>query len=124
MYPPVETTELGSLDILDVYVSYDGLRLFSCKDSSGQVYVAVWVDESDASEVWLYAPVSQNRLTDLEAGTIDLHNIFTQTETGSVLQITKFHQPDHPRVEAIACSEIPPEWLPAQGSSVREPRDL
>jgi Family of unknown function (DUF6575) len=118
MYALDGSKELGLIEVLDVYVEHDGPRLFSCKDSRGQSYVAVWVDESDSSDVWLYAAVSRSRLNALEADTVDLRSIFSETESGKVLQVTTFHDQGSPLEEPVNCSEIPEEWLPMAGASL------
>jgi len=121
MHPPVESSELGPLEIVDVYLDYDGPRLFSCMDGRGQLFVAVWVVERVASAVWLYAPISRQRLNELEADIVDLRSIFSESESGKVLRVTTFHDERTPLVEPGDCSEIPEEWLPLPGASLSEP---
>src|SRR3970040_1043949 len=76
---------LGELLLLQVLESFDGPRLFTCANLSGQRFLAVWVDESviDESvidEIWLYVPVSQARLNLILNGEFDLAIAFAQPE--------------------------------------------
>jgi hypothetical protein len=121
MYALDGSKELGSVEVLDVYVEHDGPRLFSCNDSRGQLYVAVWVDEIDSAEVWLFAPVTLQRLNELEADEIDLRRLFAETQSGNVLQVTSSHDAAPPSVATVDCAAIPEEWLPTAGASLSEP---
>lgn len=40
-YPP-----LVNLEIIDIYEYYDFPCLFNCQNASGQIYLAVWIDET------------------------------------------------------------------------------
>jgi Family of unknown function (DUF6575) len=124
MHPLIESKELGPLEFIDLYLDYDGPRLFSCKDGRGHLYVAVWVHESETSDVWLYAPVSRKRLLDIEADNVDLRSAFAATESGKVLKLSNSHESAPPLIETIDCSDIPEEWLPLAGSSLTELRNL
>ncbi|MGB3419032.1 MAG: DUF6575 domain-containing protein [Dolichospermum sp.] len=56
-YPP-----LVNLEIIEIYEYYDFPCLFSCQNASGQIFLAVWIDEIPDHKTWLYSPMSKGRL--------------------------------------------------------------
>lgn len=105
-----ENTILGHLKFLEVYEEYDGPRLFSCRNAAGQIYIAVWVDESHNQDIWLYAPISSKRFSLIRTGAIELREIFLNAEDGYAFAvIIPYDQPS--RIETIACNLIEDKWL-------------
>jgi len=47
------STILGDLSVIEIYEYYDIPSLFSCKNSTGHIYLALSVDEDDASLTWM-----------------------------------------------------------------------
>ncbi len=101
---------LGHLKFLEVYEEYDGPRLFSCRNAAGQIYIVVWVNESPNQDIWLYAPVSSKRFSLIRTGTIELREVFLNTEDGYVFVVTiPYDQPSE--IKTIACNLIEDKWL-------------
>ena len=106
------TTILGQLEIIEVYDFYDKSVLFSCKNSTGLIFIALCVDSSDFAEIWLYAPVSESRFQSLIKGGIELKDIFTKAQDGYVYQVEVPYAHCAPVVKTVACNEIPEDYLP------------
>lgn len=83
-------TLLGELNLTETFVYYDGPRLFSCTSNLGQKYLAIWVEEEEDHDIWLYMPVSPSRLSSIRSGGISLRDSFLDAE-GFVYQV---HIPD------------------------------
>ena len=66
----------GTLEIVTVYEYYDGPRLFSAVNRTGSYFIAFWIDSGDLSDEWLYAPITHERLCNLEARDIKLRDVF------------------------------------------------
>lgn len=79
-------TETGKVTLLKTYHYYDCPRLFSCVDSQGQKYIGLWVDVSDNTDVYLYVPVSDERLADIEAEKVTLTEMIN-SELGWVWEV-------------------------------------
>jgi hypothetical protein len=48
---------VGNLTVFEVYVYYDGPKLFACRNASEQVFIAVWIDDGATHDSWLLVPV-------------------------------------------------------------------
>lgn len=113
-----EGTILGQLEIIEVYDFYDKPVLFSCKNKSGLIFIAIYVDDSDVAEIWLYTPMSSSRFQNLVQG-IELRDVFTNAEDGFVYQVeTPFEDGIDVIVKNVDCSEIPDEYLPELGQVI------
>lgn len=109
--------ELGELTIIEVFEFFDIPRLFTCKSSTGKIFVAISVEETDKYHFWLYAPLSEERLKQLLTCDLDLLQAYTGTDEGFVYKVTTY--PDSgASVERISCDKIPAEWLPLEGEKL------
>ena len=109
-------SELGKLDIIEIYDYYDQPILFSCKNAAGHLYLVVAADENEQHEVWLYAGVSAERLNLIRSGAIDLHDAFAGPEDGFLLQVIAPYSNQTPlRIEPIQPNEISEDMLPMSG---------
>src|SRR2546429_411722 len=61
--PPVGTP-LGVLSTREILIEYDGPKLFTCVNELGQQYLAIFVDEDDASQRYILPPHSNGRMRD------------------------------------------------------------
>lgn len=106
------------------YFYYDGPRVFSTRAPSGQVYLVLWNDTDDGTDdkvawdKWLYVPVSQQRLADVEAGTVSLLEAIDRCEWPQALMITAYRdKPAH--IETVLLSELNAEDKPATDSYLK-----
>ncbi|WP_273000659.1 DUF6575 domain-containing protein [Hydrogenibacillus schlegelii] len=61
-------TPIGDMRVIEVFLYYDGPKLFSCKDRTGQKYFAILIDESEDGDRWFLIPVSDTRLERVRTG--------------------------------------------------------
>ncbi|MFN8490273.1 MAG: DUF6575 domain-containing protein [Caldilineaceae bacterium] len=80
-------TQLGVLTIIEIYHFYQMPVLFACKNKTGNLYLATWIEEQETEDVWLYTPLSVDRFIKLRQRQIDLHQAFLQPEDGIVFKV-------------------------------------
>src|SRR5689334_9467809 len=61
-----------------VLYSFDGPRIFTCKDSAGNLFLAFQCDEDGEAVRFLVVPLSDNREQQLTAGEIDVRSVLSQ----------------------------------------------
>ena len=66
-------TQLGKLQLERVVEYYDFPRTFTCKNSSGQLYIVISTYDNDEECHWLYLPISSLRHELLLAGRLPLN---------------------------------------------------
>ena len=109
-------SDLGSLEIIEIYDYYDQPILFACKNAAGHLYLVVAADENDHYETWLYVRVSAERLNLIRSGTIDLHDAFADSEDRHLLQVKfSYNNPTSPQVQHLEANQIPEGMLPTRG---------
>ncbi|MGB5961237.1 MAG: DUF6575 domain-containing protein [Coleofasciculaceae cyanobacterium] len=111
----LQATTIGNLEMLEVYEYYDKPCLFSCRNGSGQIYLAVWIDETPNSDSWLYVPLSSRRFQYIRSGGIDLHDAFLMAEDNFVFQIITFNNDTPAEVTTIPCERLDEDLLPMAG---------
>ena len=111
------TTELGNLEIKNIYINYDFPRLFSCANQYGEIYLVLSVGESDFYCQWIYMPVSKERLLKIESGEIDLKDAFKNSENGKVWNVSIPIDIDD-KIDLVSSSSIPDKVLPKAGIKI------
>lgn len=106
---------LGKLEITEVYEFYDRPILFTCQNVTGQYYIAVWIEENESDDVWLYAPMSRGRFEVIRSGGIDLYSAFRHAENNFVWQVTTPYDNHDDTVVALSCSSLTEDQLPMEG---------
>lgn len=79
-----EGTVLGQLRLIETYEFYDRPILFLSANNLDQLFLAVYADHREETEVWLYVPISQARSQQIRSGGVDLHSAFRRAESGYV----------------------------------------
>jgi hypothetical protein len=88
-----KNTPLGKLHLLDTHIFYDGPKLFTAKNASGQKYLSFWLGQSDdRGDKWLYIPVSTPRHKSILTGDISLREACVNPEDGWVWIIESGHE--------------------------------
>lgn len=82
-----EIPELGELEIVEIYDHFNFPILFSCRSVVDQLYMAFYADRLQESNMWLYAEVSRKRFNLIRKGEINLHDTFSNPETGRLLKV-------------------------------------
>lgn len=115
--PP--TSSLGKLEIVEIYEYYDYPLLFSCKNTTGSIFLAVQIEESSEKEVWLLVNMSQERFFQIRSGGIDLYDAFKLAETGSTYKLTVNRQTMELEAESsIKVENLTADQLPMQGEKI------
>jgi hypothetical protein len=109
---------LGELRVIDTYVYYDGPRLFAAESDGGQLFIVVWIDETEEADEWLYAPISPGRLSNVSSGEIDVRSAFVQPDGGTVYHVSTLTNGSPTIVEELSASSIREDWLPRPGELV------
>jgi hypothetical protein len=112
-------TQLGNLKLVEVYVAYDEPCLFTCKNASGQIFIAVLIDENDDYKKWLYTAISQDRFKSIKCRKIDLHDSFklAEEEFSYIVEIP-FVEEEDTIVKMISCKDISRDMLPLPGEFI------
>lgn len=113
-----ENTRLGKLKYLEIYGYYDRPCLFSCRNETGQIYLAVWVDETKSYDRWLYARVSPYKLDWLKRGCVDIRSAFTEATSGFVHDV-RIGRNNVCCVQVLCCSDFTDDLLPVAGELLK-----
>lgn len=52
----------GDLQLVEVFVAYDGPRVLSAQSATGQFFLAGWAAEGPEYDDWMFVPISSARL--------------------------------------------------------------
>lgn len=114
-----EKTRLGKLEYVDIYNQYDSRPcLFSCRNQDGQNYLAVWVDETDNGDRWLYVALSPTRLKWLREKVIDIRSVFTAAVSGFVYDV-RTDRAGVSNAKMLSCSALTDDLLPVAGEFLK-----
>lgn len=109
-----QNTQLGNLQMVEVYDYYDGPRLFLAANTGGQRYLAISVEDLQGGiSRWLYAPISERRLRVLNDGSMDLRNAFVSVEDEFVFEV--FTGASEDSAAPVKSSDLPDTELPMAG---------
>ncbi len=114
-----QSTHLGKLKLLEVYEYYDTPCLFSCRNASGHLFIAILFDQTKKCQKWLYLPMSQRRFENIRAGLIELRNAFLNAEDGLVYEVIINSDDNADRVEIIWCENLVDDWLPMPNEFIK-----
>lgn len=104
-------TLLGELELTEVFVEYDGPRIFSCRSTTDQSYIVTWASAGADHDLWLCVPVSPKRLMAVRSGGIKLRNAFLHAEGFVYLANLPHEGTDGDEVTTLPKSGILDEWL-------------
>ncbi|MEM7536367.1 MAG: DUF6575 domain-containing protein [Chloroflexota bacterium] len=121
---PVNTS-LGKLRIFEIYEFYNMPVLFAAKNQADHIYLAVWIDETEQEDTWLYVSVSPQRFAKVRAGQVDLHDAFAKTEDGIAFKVTipKVQSRDA-QVDSLLIGVMDTSWPPLPGDYLDIPQSL
>ena len=110
-----QSTILGNLEIIEVYVYCDQPCLFACRNRTGHIFMAVWIEETAVFNQWLYVALSEQRFTSIRSGKIDLRDAFLKSEEGFVFEVRISRDRSSDRIQLIYCNRLNEDWLPMAG---------
>lgn len=116
---PSETLLGRDLQLLEVYESYDGPRLFLCRNQAGQVFLGISAEDSSERQTWLYVAISDERRQQLEGGAIDLQTAFTAPEDSFVYEAQRAATSGDFTVVTRHPQELTEDQIPMQDEYLR-----
>jgi len=115
-----ENTYLGELTFLEIYEFFDIPVLFACGNNTGQLFISVWIDETDEDTKWLFAPVSRSRFNALRFGKVDLNEVFLKPEGGFCFLGSIANHTDIDSVTEISANHLTGEMVPQPNSYIND----
>lgn len=113
-------TCLGTISDVDSWLYYDGPKLFVATSNTGK-FLGVLVDDSEDSEIYLFAATTDHRIANIASGDVPLRAGFVFPSRGArslswvaVVKILSVDRdlPPVVMVKRIPVSDIPADWLP------------
>ena len=118
---PAVDTPMGVLSLDEVFVRYDGPRLFTCRNESGQTFLVVFADETEDTEAFLYAPVSPFRWAAVRSGQLPLRRVFERPLDNHVFLVRSNIKTGETTCQRLLSSQISTEWLPSESARLQLP---
>lgn len=70
----------GKLRIINVYLEFDGPKIFYAENESGSTFFVYWVGDEEAFENWYVIPCSKSKIIAFEKKQLNLKTILEQQE--------------------------------------------
>jgi hypothetical protein len=121
-----EGTDLGKLAVDEIFIDYEGPKLFSARNAVGQRFIAVAVDDVEGWVVFLYVPVSPARYLSVRSGLLPLRTAIAEPEETVWLARLNFATGES-YAEMREPALLPDDWLPEEDAILGVPthtRDL
>ncbi len=110
-------TPFGVLGISEVWVEFNGPRLFTCENAAGHAYIGMWVMEGKDRDVYLFMAVSHERLETIRRGMMPLCVAIVSSECG-IEEVTFFPDGSVAKSRHLDAEQIPKEYLPSEDAVV------
>jgi hypothetical protein len=105
---------LGNIVIDEVFEYYDFPRVFTCKNSTGNLYFALSIYDDDDRFEWLYLSISSFRKKAILENKISLHYAITNPEDNFLIKIESFSDKSKPpKFEYIFPEQLSEDDLPS-----------
>jgi hypothetical protein len=122
MFRLPQNTILGRLELRRTLEYYDFPRIFTCRNSTHQTFLALSTYDDEERCEWLYLPLSTLRLNALLRGDIPLRAAFLSPEGGYVFFVTTYPNAE-PKVAYHLPEQLSAEDLPSDDYRLREVAD-
>jgi len=109
-----QDSELGTLRIIDVLDWFDVPRLFVAENAVSTRFLALWSDERNGGDEWLYVPISDRRLDALYDGRVSIRSAYLDPEEPLVYRVLTSHRGGTCDVSRIRFSDLNEECLPPE----------
>lgn len=119
LIPPTDTY-LGTLAIDEVLFEYEGPRIFTARSTSSRLFYAFIVDEDEdeATETYVYLPLSDIRWAQVRSGRLGLRAAVERPEDGFLFVVTADYLAGRNTVREAAPDDIDPDWLPTEKAAL------
>jgi hypothetical protein len=109
-------TCLGELEIIEVFDFFDFPRLFSCHNKTGQIFLALSVEDEIDKATFIYTPISLSRYRLLASGDLKIRDAIKLAEDRFVFKVE--FTPNGESAIMTLCAEIPDAWLPEESEII------
>ena len=109
-------TPAGPFHVDEVYIEYDGPRLFACHDDGGVQYVGTWVEETPEANTWVFTPVTFRDAFALRCGELPLRTLMLRPMGGGSLMVRLSADRALQYSKRVLPADIPVEYLPDEGA--------
>jgi len=110
---PSPDAPLGRLEIDHVIDEYDAIPVFfTCRNEMGSTFLAVAADRDDTGDVFIYLPVSENRLLAIRTGLMPLRSGYLSPEWGKLAIVRPGQDEIGRMVEYVSPESVDSDWLP------------
>lgn len=117
-----QLTNLGNLELIEVYEYYDKPVLLACKNAAGTIYLALWIDETTEADVWLYTSMSRTRFEYIRSGGLELRLAFTEAEDSLVFEVrVPYISSKQATVTPLPVERVSSDVLPLPGEYLQLP---
>ena len=113
------------MKVKEIFEWYDGPVLFSCQDKYKNLFLALYIDETEENRIWYYLPLSQNYYESLQNNRVDLYTAYSNPEWMFLYQVEvskEQNKKEHKtifKVTKIPKKEINIQLLPEKGEYLR-----
>jgi hypothetical protein len=118
-YDITKTFLINELQLIEVYVEFNGPILYSAYNDSGQIFLILLIDQNDSYDDFLYLPISLKKLQKVRQGLIDLYLVFSQPESFILKVRNYFDETDLScSVEVLNNESLEPCILPSPNTFI------
>ena len=106
-------TPFGNLEIIDIYDYYDIPCLFLCRSEGDYLYLSLCIGQTSEYGLWLYLPLSYERLQLLISREMTIRQAFIEVEQGFIYRLLLGNEDVYPdSINALSPDQLLDEWLP------------
>ncbi len=118
-YDITKTFLINELQIIEVYVEFNGPILYSAYNDFGQIFLILLIDQSDSYDDFLCLPISSKKLQKVRQGLIDLYLVFSHPESFILKVRNYFDETDLScSVEVLNNESLEPCILPSPNTFI------
>ncbi|MCG9708714.1 hypothetical protein L1D46_07830 [Pseudoalteromonas sp. Isolate3] len=108
----------GEIEVVNVYSHYDVPRTFICATENLGFVFSFWIDETETHDSWYYVCISEEQISRLESGLIQLRDLFIGNQ---IFQVDTPY--DHTQIASVSQIEegmLDQEALPPVGFALKK----
>lgn len=120
-YDITKTFLINELQLIEVYIEFNGPILYSAYNDCRQVFLILLIDQNCSYDDFLCLPISLKKLQEVRQGSIDLNLVFSQPETFILKVRDYFDEIDSPcSVEVLNNELLEPSILPSPNTFIHD----
>jgi hypothetical protein len=111
----------GNLEIDEIWLSYDGPRLFTARNALDNLFLFNTIDEDEDSLTYLAVPISTQRKSAIRSGVVGLRAAFVNSEAGWLYRVVTNYVSNSVEVDSVVPDELTDEELPTSDYALSIP---